>query len=387
VQFCLAAVILAAMRVLIATATAGAGHLQAAAAIEEAWNQLRPDDTVERVDVLSFTSPLYRKAYAEGYLKISAHLPDLYSFLFQKTDNPALLKRLTSFRREAAQAGAPRFARYLKDFAPDAVVCTHFLPAEILGQLRAKSGAAFKMTVATVVTDFEAHALWMEPGVDLYCVAAEETKARLVARGLPPGKVIVTGIPVSLRFSKPIDAQAVRRRLGLRDDLHVLLVLSGGFGVGPVGDVMEALDRFETPAQVAVVCGRNEKLRQRLAARDYQHPTRVFGFVTNMPELMAVTSLIITKPGGLTASEALASGKPLCIINPIPGQEAANSDFLLEHGAAIKVNRIEDLPFKLKQAMRPEKLAALSKAARELGRPNAALEIVRAVVSQIQSQS
>lgn len=365
-------------RVLIATVTAGAGHVQAAAALEEAWRELHPQDVLERVDVLDFTSSLFRKVYAEGYVEIAKRLPELYALLFKKSDNPALLKRLTRFRRTAAKAGTPKFVQHLFEFAPDLVLCTHFLPPEVLGKLATR----WKKTpprVVTVVTDFEAHALWVEPAVDLYAVAAAATKARLVARGLPSEKVIVTGIPISRRFGRSIDASAARLKLGLRDDVPILLVLGGGFGMGPVREILHELGRFEFPVQVVVVCGRNDALRRRLAVMDHRHPTHVLGFVTNMQELMAVSSLIITKPGGLTSSEALALGKPLVILNPLPGQEEANSDFLLEQGAAAKANRVEDLPFKLGQLLGTPKLAEMSVAARRLGHPEAAAAICASV--------
>ena len=131
-----------------------------------------------------------------------------------------------------------------------------------------------------------------------------------------------------------------------------------------------------------VVTGRNQELRRELAAQDRKHPTQVLGFVTNMHELMAVADLIITKPGGLTSSEALAMGKPLFILNPIPGQEAANSDFLLEHGAAAKVNRVEDLPYRLEQLLGSRKLAEMGRAAKALGRPQAARDILNEVVKR-----
>jgi processive 1,2-diacylglycerol beta-glucosyltransferase len=363
------------MRILIAAVTAGAGHLQAAVAMEEAWQVLRPKDEVRRVDVLDFASKPFRKTYASGYMKLAAHLPELYELLFNKTDSPALMRRLTRFRRVAARASGEGFLRLVKKYAPQAVICTHFLPTELLGNLRQKPGAIALPKVITVVTDFEAHALWMEPGVDLYCVAAPETKARLVARGLPEDKVVVTGIPVSQRFSAIINPAEVRRRMGLRDDLPILLVLGGGFGVGPVAEILQSLDKYGEPVQVVVVCGRNKALRRDLAILNQRHPTHVLGFVANMQDLMAAASLILTKPGGLTTSEALALGKPLLIISPIPGQETANSDFLLEHGAAAKINRIEDLPFKLSQFFGSDKLAVMAKKAQALGRPTAAADI------------
>ena len=156
--------------------------------------------------------------------------------------------------------------------------------------------------------------------------------------------------------------------------------------MGPVGDVLTELDKVERPFQAVVVTGRNQELRRELAAQDRRHPTRVLGFVANMHELMAVADLLITKPGGLTSSEALAMGKPLLILNPIPGQEAANSDFLLEHGAAAKVNRVEDLPYRLGHLLGTKKLAEMGRASKALGRPQAARDVCREVVRRVGAQ-
>ena len=370
------------MKVLIATVTAGAGHLQAAAALEETWRRLRPHDAVLKLDVLDYTPRLYRKAYVEGYVKLVEHAPELWGMLFRKTDNPALTRRITRVRRTLAQLPTEKFTRELKRFGPGVVLCTHYMPLEILGRIQSKNRGKPGPFTISVVTDFEAHALWMEPVVDLYCVAAEETKARLVARGAAADKVVVTGIPVALRFGTPPDGPGVRKRMGLRDDLPVLLVLSGGFGMGPVAGIVREINKLETPVQMVVVCGRNEELRRELAVLERRHPTHILGFVTNMQEWMAAADLILSKPGGLTTSEALALGKPMFVLDPIPGQEAANSDFLLEHGAAGKVNRVEDLPFRLGQLLHSGKLADMARAARALGRPDAASDICREVVSR-----
>jgi processive 1,2-diacylglycerol beta-glucosyltransferase len=370
------------MRILLATITAGAGHLQAAAALHETWLQARPQDVVQRLDLLTFFSPLHKKIYSDGYVKLIAHAPELWGLVFNKMDNPGLVAKLARWKNAIGSSSSRKFARFVRQFAPDAVLCTHYLPVELLGGLRKKWPGPPPLTVS-IVTDFEAHALWMDPNVDLYCVAAEETKARLVARGASAAQVLATGIPISTKFSGPIDAAAVRKEHGLRDDLPILLVLSGGFGMGPVAQILAALDQLERPFQTLVVAGRNDRLRRDLASSDRRHPTRVLGFVTNMHELMAVSDLLITKPGGLTTSEALALDKPLFILNPIPGQEAANSDFLLEHGAAAKANRVEDLPFRLGQLLGSKKLADMARAAAALGRPAAAADICRAVAARV----
>jgi processive 1,2-diacylglycerol beta-glucosyltransferase len=370
------------MRILIATMTAGGGHLAAAAALEEAWHAARPRDVVERVDLLKFFSPLHRKIYSDGYVKLVERAPELWGMIFKRTDDPKVARRLNRLQRLFPGRSRLRFTRHQKAFQPGVVLCTHYAPLEVLAQLRTRSHGSFPLVVS-VVTDFEAHALWMAEGVDLYCVAAEETKARLVARGAATEAVVVTGIPIAAKFAAKPDAATLRKKFGLRDDLPVVLVLSGGFGMGPVAKILDQLDKVSPAMQIIVVCGRNEDLRRQVAAQDRQHPARVFGFAGNMHELMTVADLILTKPGGLTSSEALALGKPLLILDPIPGQEAANSDFLLERGAAAKVNRLEDLPFRIGQLLGSRKLAGMAKAAKLLGRPDSAALVCREVIKRL----
>lgn len=394
------------MRILIATVTAGAGHLAAATALDETWRAFRPKDVVEQIDLVKFFSPLHRKIHADGYLKLAEHAPEIWGMVFKKTDDVRLARRLNKFKRILPSNSRARFARHVKEFEPDAVLCTHYLPLEILAELKKKSikqDRSFRSTrssasslsescasapfVVSIVTDFEAHALWMEACVDLYCVAAEETKARLIARGASSESIVATGIPISAKFSQGIDERTVRKTYGLRDDQPVLLILSGGFGMGPVADILAELDKVKQEFQVLVVTGRNQELRQELAPIDRRHPTHVLGFASNMHELMSVSDLVISKPGGLTSSEVLAMGKPLLIINPIPGQEAANSDFLLERGAAAKINRVEDLPYRIEQLLGSKKLAGVARAARALGRPQAALAICKEIIARLETQA
>jgi len=370
------------MRILIATVTAGGGHLAAAAAVEEAWRALRPGDTLQKIDLLTLFSPLHRKIYADGYVTLIERAPELWGMVFAKSDDPKLLAKMQRLQRKFPSGSQQRFARVVGEFNPDAVLCTHYLPLQTLALLREKKNGP-RPFVTSIVTDFEAHALWMEACVDLYCVAAEETKARLAARGAVGKNIVATGIPIAAKFSAKPDVKAVRKNYGLRDDLPVLLVLSGGFGMGPVAEILTELDKVPGLFQTVVVTGRNDALRRELAVQNRGHPTHVLGFSTNMHELMAVASLIITKPGGLTSSEALAMGKPLFILNPIPGQEAANSDFLLERGAAAKVNRVEDLPFRIEQLLGSKKLEAMGLAAKKLGRPHAAETVCREVLARV----
>ncbi len=371
------------MRILIATVTAGGGHVAAAAALEEAWRSAHPEDVVERLDLIKFFSPLHKKIHEDGYVTLVEKAPELWGLIFGKTDHPKVARAMSQMRRLFPSHSRQKFIRHLQQFQPDVVLCTHYLPLETLGLLRQKSVLPVPPLVVSIVTDFEAHALWMDECVDLYCVATEGTKARLVARGAAADHVMPTGIPIAAKFLSQPKPKTVRQHYGLRDDQPVLLVLGGGFGMGPVAEILAELDKVPGQFQTLVVAGRNKKLRSQLATQDRQHPTHVLGFSKNMHELMAVADLIITKPGGLTSSEALAMGRPLFILHPIPGQEAANSDFLLEQGAAVKVNRIEDLSFRITQLLGSKKLAEMAKAAKDLGRPHAAAAVCQAVITRI----
>lgn len=366
------------MRILIATVTAGAGHVQAGAALEEAWRDLRPRDTVKRVDVLEYTPAPFRKAYSQGYVKLIQHAPELYGRSFRKSDEGPFMVKMSPIRRKLAGMAARRFIGMVKEFRPEAVLCSHFLPPEALGSVsRWENRRPF---IVSVVTDFEAHAIWMEPCVDHTFVAMPETKARLLARGTPEDRVSSFGIPVSRRFLQAPNRRLARLALGIPSREKVLLILGGGFGMGPVKEIMGHLDGVDERFQVLVVAGKNPSLEHQLKNHAHHHPTRVFGFVDNMQDLMSASDLIITKPGGLTTSEALALGRPLMVVDPIPGQEAANSDFLLERGAAVKINRLEDLPHRISTLLKGNRLAALSRAARQLGRPNAAENICQKVL-------
>lgn len=372
------------------------GHLAAAAALDEAWRQARPGDTIERIDILKFASPLNRRLHADGYVKVAGHAPELWGMLFNKTDNPKIAVLLERLRKLFPSRTRVKFGHYLDGFNPDAVLCTHYMPLWTLsawkhavtrpgiGRPGACAGPRRKpVLVASVVTDFVAHALWLDPCVDLYCVAAPETKELMLARGVPEQKVIVTGIPISPKFMRKPHARVARRNLGLQTGVPVVLVLSGGFGIGAVSQTVLGLDAAPEPFQIVVVCGRNAKVRAELAARSFAHPTHVLGFVSNMEELMASANLIVTKAGGLTTSEALAMGKPMLIVNPVPGQESANAEFLIEHGAAVKAKCIEDVSRRVTALLGSSKLRAMARAARRLARPNAAFDICREVVARL----
>jgi processive 1,2-diacylglycerol beta-glucosyltransferase len=363
-------------RILILSASVGAGHLRAAEAVEKACRLLHPDAEVRHVDVLDLTPPLFRKLYGHGYLALVNRAPALLGILYDRSNRPPAGRAGDAIRLAIDRLNTRPFVSFLEDFRPDAVCHTHFLPAGIVGHLKARGRLRFPQAV--VVTDFDVHRFWVCPRVDRLFVARDENRTHLKALGVRPDRVRVTGIPVDPVFSGRPDLKALRAKHGIDSKRPLLLVLCGGFGVGPVEAILDRLWGSLTAAQAVVVTGRNESLRIRLARRVRRapFPTRVLGFTGEMHEWMALASLLITKPGGLTTSEALACGLPMVVVNPIPGQETRNAVMLYERGAAISGENPYTLGARIADLLAsPDRLAALRRAARRLGRPRAAFEV------------
>ncbi len=363
-------------RILVLSASVGAGHLRAAEAVEKACRLRHPGAEVRHVDVLDLTPPLFRRLYAGGYLELVNRAPAMLGIFYDRTNRPPSGRAGDAIRLAIDRLNTRAFTSFLEDFRPDAICNTHFLPAEIVGHLKARGRLRAPQTV--VVTDFDVHRFWVCPRVDRYCVARAENRTHLEALGVRPDRVRVTGIPVDPAFSGRPDLAALRAKHGVDAGRHLLLVLCGGFGVGPIEGILDRLWGSLARAQAVVVTGRNESLRARLArrARRAPFPTRVLGFTGEMHEWMALASLVISKPGGLTTSEALARGLPMVVVSPIPGQETRNAVMLYEQGAAISGENPYTLGARVADLLAsPDRLAALRRGARRLGRPRAAFEV------------
>ncbi len=379
-------------RILILTASVGAGHIRAAEALELALQQLSPSAHIRNVDLMTCATAAFRRVYSKWYLDLVSKAPHLLGYFYDLTDKaPSAKSPRDKFRLMVERANLTKLTPILEDDRGwDIVVNTHFLPAEIIARLRRKkkwitsTRTGKPVPQFTVVTDFDAHGLWANDPTDHYFVATEEAAISLGRWSVARETVSITGIPIHPVFAESKLAQDCRARHGLSTDRPVVLLLAGGFGVGPIEQLFEAALKVEKPVHLAVVCGKNESLKKTLAkfAVPPPHMATVIGFTREMDELMAAADIVVSKPGGLTTSEILARGCAMAIVNPIPGQESRNSDYLLENGAAIKVNSAAVLPHKLNTLLaRPAKLAALRANAKSLGHPTAAFEVARAVLA------
>ena len=361
-------------KVLILSASVGAGHLRAAEALEKAFKKSGAADEVKNIDVLNYTNPLFRRLYGKAYLDMVNTMPEILGWMYDSLDKPwQNEKRRLALDRLNTQP----FIKLLKQEKPDIAVCTHFLPAEIISWLKAKEKIFCPQAI--VVTDFDAHALWLCHHYEQYFVALEETKIHLEKLGIPAGKITVSGIPIDPIFAETKDKSTMREKYGLEKDKITILVSAGGFGVGNIEHLLLALSEMKTPAQIVALCGRNEELKtklEKLAVEKLNNQFVTFkpiGFTTAMDEYMSAADLIVGKPGGLTTSEALAKGLVFVVVNPIPGQEERNSDHLLEEGCAIKCNNLPTLAYKFDRLLSDEKrLMQMRENVLRLARPKSA---------------
>lgn len=373
-------------KVLLLSASAGAGHVRAAQAIEKAFVEIG-DATGERrevqhLDILNYTNKVFRHLYSKAYIDLVNKMPEVPGWFYDKLDKPWKNER----RRLALDKLNTRpLVKLLREYHPDLIVCTHFLPAEIVSWLKAKERLSSRQVI--VVTDFDVHAMWLVHHYERYFVAIDEARVYLEALGIPPDKITVSGIPIDPVFARVKDKQEMRAKHGLAPDRTTILLSAGGFGVGSVDALIAAMMPLKHRAQIVAICGRNEELKHRLsrqAARlkeDAAVSVKPFGYTNEIDELMTASDIVVGKPGGLTTSEALAKGLVFVIVNPIPGQEERNSDHLLEAGVGIRSNNLPTLAYKLDRLLAdPARFAAMQANSRKMGHPNAAKEIVERLI-------
>ena len=367
-------------RVLLLSASAGAGHMRAADGLFKVFKEQPGVDQVEHWDMLKYTNRVFEHLYGRMYLDLVNKVPEMLGWLYDLSDTPY---RHDKVRVAFEKLNASRFIKALDKYDPSLVVCTHFTPAAILSWLFEKK--ELSILPAVVVTDMDCHAMWLVKHYLKYFVAIEETKVHLEALGIERDRIAVTGIPIDPVFEEQKDQWQIRQALGLAPDRPTIMVSAGGFGVGPVEQLIRELMRVSIPVQIVAIAGRSEELTSNLEAiaRESSSPAALHpvGFTTKMDEYMAASDILVGKAGGLTSSEALARGLPLCIVNPIPGQEERNSDHLLEEGAAVRCNNLATLAWKLQGLLTdPVRLENLRKNAKRMGRPAAARVIVESLL-------
>lgn len=370
------------MKILIVYAKAGAGHRRAAEAVFNAFNRKGEKDVV-LIDCLNYTSSWFGSFYPQAYIFLVRFLPYVWAGIYYALENRTFYTLIRPLRRLTNRFVSKRFSDFLKSQRPQVIISTQFFASDIAATLKRKK--EIDSTLISVITDFGAHTFWEQDYVDIFVVACKDTREDLILRNIPEEKIVVLGIPIRPPL-KDVDRAELIRKIGLKEDTFTILIVGGGFGVGPIKELVRCLDGLNSDIrdklQLIVVCSRNKKLYEEMKglASKLKINLKIFGFVPDLYRMMAASSVIISKSGGLTISEALASGLPMIIISPIPGQETKNCELLVKNGAAVRIDspfEIEDL---IKELIRsPDKLKKMRQNALALARPDSADDIAALV--------
>ena len=370
---------------LIVAASIGSGHVKAAEAIAEAIKSKYPDSQIDIVDFTEWSVSWATAFMKWTYLLMLKIVPNLYEVLYKFTGGRAggfsvqwLISFFTGRDIEAL----------VKKYRPDALICTHPFPAGAAS--RYKKGHKSKFLFATLITDYSVHQMWIYPNVDCYFVARESMKNDLISAGLVSEGVFVTGIPVKGRFLHHELPARILREMNLSSAIPVVLIMGGGLGLGGVETALHQLELIEKNLQILVVAGKNERLKERVdnIAGHSHHKIISWGVCSEVPELMAISSLLITKPGALTITEALISELPLLLHDPIPGPETDNAVYAARRGAAVWARSEEALRLAVDDLINnEEQLLIMKKMAMRCSKPCAAQEIAEHIAKEMKKKN
>lgn len=370
-------------KILLLSVSAGAGHMRAAEAIRAAAGAAAGGVEATHLDVMDYVTSGFRKMYTEFYLKLVNKAPALWGYLYQASNDARPDSTMQQLRRGLERLNTRALMQAIEVAQPDAIVCTHFLPAEILARAIRKRG--FTTPVWVQVTDFDLHRMWVHENMAGYFAGNEEVAYRMRRCGIAAERIHVTGIPIMPAFGQALERATCAREFGLDPAITTVLLMGGGAGLGSLETVAERLLSLEGSFQLIVLAGRNAKALAALKVLATRFPGRLLaqGFTDQVERLMACADLVVTKPGGLTSSECLAMGLPMIVNSPIPGQEERNADYLLEQGVALKAVDGPTLEYRIAHLLaHPGQLAQMSARARALGRAHAASDVLAHVLGQ-----
>jgi len=363
-------------KVLLLFISEHSGHHCASLAIEHALHALAPDVKTLNINSFNYTNPVLEKIINRAYMGVVTHTPELWDYLY---DNPKVLKKTQKLREMIHRFNTGKLKALLEEFSPDVIVCTQAFPCGMVADY--KKSFNLGIPIVGVLTDYAPHSYWIYNNVDKYIVPSEETGKKLIANGIDPDRMEVFGIPIDPKFLVKGDRKEICGRLSLDCDKQVVLVMGGTQGLGPIKEMTSLLDKSYSDLQVIVAAGTNKKLYEWLKSRKFRKNVRVFYYAANMEELMQVSNLIITKPGGITTAEALAKSLPMLIVSPLPGQEAMNTTFLLREGVAVKAENPQDGVVILEELLyNKDKLKLMSMRALALSKPDSALRSAKLIL-------
>ena len=366
-------------KILFISAPVGSGHVRAAQAVAKALKEIDPTVHTQLTNVFDFFNPSLGQGILKLYLKLLAAFPEIYGTMYGWGNDSSLA---LFGRQQVSRYLAKKMKRYIRSYNPDAIVCTHATPAGLVADLHRNSG--LKIPTFAVVTDFVVHRLWIYPEIGRYYVADETLRGFLNQQGVDTNKSQALGIPVDSSFAAGAVRETVLRQLNLPTSGKTVLIMGGGAGILPMAKILIACDHLNAPVHFIAVTGKNQKLYNELSvlSKRLSHPLCVLGFVNNVHELMTCADILLSKPGGMTSAEALACGLPMIIFKPIPGQEEANTRFLVERNYALRADTVENVTEYLQRLLvdSSEKLETLRRNVAAAGKCQAAKAIAQNII-------
>ncbi|MFZ5969153.1 MAG: MGDG synthase family glycosyltransferase [Bacillota bacterium] len=318
------------MNILFFTVSAGQGHNQVAKTVADKIQNHYPEHKVEIIDTFNYVHPHLHKIIFESYIKSIKYIPELYGFFYKRsevTDNT--LVDVSEFLNKVLLSR--KLTRLMGDFQPDVIVCTHPFPAEALSALKRKG--RIKVPLITILTDYAIHPSWINQEVDYYIFPSECFHHEFQYWEIPRDKARFFGIPIHEKFSVQHNRMELCEKLNI-DHTFTALIVGGGLGLGNITETLNYLFTYNIDIQILAVTGKNAELYRYLSLINRPN-LKVFGFVDNMDELMSVSDFIISKPGGITVTEALVKELPIIVTNNLPGQEERNMEFILNNGIGM----------------------------------------------------
>jgi processive 1,2-diacylglycerol beta-glucosyltransferase len=371
-------------RILILYASGGEGHRSAARALVQAFEQRKVED-VQLEDALDHGSRFYRQLYTSFYHELSENAPSLWEYAYKLTDktDEDETQIVNELRILLDRLAVTELDELVYNVTPDVIVCTHFLPMHILGHYKQKG--RLTPPIYGVVTDYTANAKWVCPEIDTYFVATPKTRDMLIERGATDSRIRVTGIPIQPGIRVAKDQDSLRQSYALSQEPIVTLIGSA-LNVKRVRQMVTEFQKSAMRGTLLVVAGRNDELLEAIADVEStpQLEIRKLGFVDYLDDLVVASDLVITKSGGLIVSEILARHTPMVVIDPIPGQEHWNADYLVSVGAGVQVRLSEMVPMVVHNLLEDtERLAMLRQNAKAVARPDAAFTIADGILSTL----
>ncbi len=323
------------MKVLILTISTGQGHTASARAISEYLKSKGAECRI--LDQYKYISPALSDTVEKGYLLSTKYAPKTYAKFYRmlEKDEFKLGEDMIKMDLVLNKILTYKTIRYIDDFCPDVIICSHLFSAKSITAMKNRLSG---IKTIGIITDFTVHPMWYETNLDYYVTPTHLLGNQMKKNGIPEEKILPFGIPIDAKFSKNTDKKTAREMLNI-ENKQTVMVMMGSMGFGNIAREIKTLDGLEDDFQIIAVCGKNERAYKRLLRTNFKHKVYPYEFVNNVEVMMDASDILVTKPGGLTVSEALSKAVPMLIESPIPGQEDRNKEFLLNNGLAMFITK------------------------------------------------